>query len=199
MKNTTKNILTWIHDNLGEIHREVIQGTIYTMEMMGGLVCREYGFLIPSKVNAGLSFEEIAEQAVGDSGHGRHFWQIDDRSYPDFVNDTPQSDIIAYAKKAIEVLEEKRRFLDKKGWTQSKLGDELYLRAILASYNCGQGNVHKALKAGKDVDHHTYNGDYSAVVIEYTNIYKELYTPGRATAVNGEDKAVLPPPMKAIQ
>ena len=177
MKNTTKNILTWIHDNLGEIHREVTKDFIYTESWLAGIVCREVGFLIPRKVSAGQSFEYIAAHMTGDSGHGRSFYQVDDRSYPDFVSSTPLSNVKAYAKKAVECLEEKRKYLVSKGWTEDKLGDELIEGAITAAYNCGQGNVHKALSRGFDVDHYTFTQDYSKSVMEYRYLYFDIFAP----------------------
>ena len=181
MLNTTKNILSWIHDNLGDIHREVTKDFIYTEAWLAGIVCREVGFLIPRKVSAGQSFEYISGHMTGDSGHGRSFYQIDDRSYPQFVNDTPLSDVTAYAKKCVECLEEKRKYLVSRGWTENKLGDELFARAISAAYNCGQGNVHKALYAGLDVDHHTFTQDYSKCVMEYRYLYYDMFKPEDTT------------------
>ena len=111
---------------------------------------------------------------TGDSGHGRSFYQIDDRSYPDFVNHTPLSNVKAYAKKAVECLEEKRKYLVSKGWFDT-LEDAEFERAITASYNCGQGNVHKALSRGYDVDHYTFTQDYSKEVMEYRYLYFDLF------------------------
>lgn len=177
MRNTTKNILTWIHDNLGEIHREVTKDYIYTEAWLAGIVCREVGFLIPRKVSAGQSFEYIAAHMTGDSGHGRSFYQIDDRSYPDFVNSTPLSNVKAYAKKAVECLEEKRKYLVSKGWDEDKLGDETFERAITAAYNCGQGNVLKALSRGLNEDYYTFTQDYSKCVMEYRYLYYDMFAP----------------------
>ena len=39
------------------------------------------------------------------------------------------------------------------------------VRAAVAAYNCGQGNVARAIKDGFDVDHYTTGGDYSADVM----------------------------------
>lgn len=186
MKNTTRNILQWIHDNLGDIHRDVTKAYIYTEAWLAGIVCREVGFLIPRKVSAGQSFEYIAEHMKGDSGHGRSFYQIDDRSYPNFVNNTPQSDVLAYAKKAVECLEEKRKYLESKGWTIETLGDEAYERAITAAYNCGQGNVHKALTRGLSEDYYTFTQDYAKCVMEYRYMYYDMFAP-KDTALNDTD------------
>jgi soluble lytic murein transglycosylase-like protein len=39
------------------------------------------------------------------------------------------------------------------------------VRAAVAAYNCGQGNVNKAISDGYDVDHYTTGGDYSTDVM----------------------------------
>jgi hypothetical protein len=39
-------------------------------------------------------------------------------------------------------------------------------RAGIAAYNCGRGNVTKAIKAGYDVDHYTAGGNYSQDVLD---------------------------------
>jgi hypothetical protein len=67
--------------------------------------------------------------------HGFGFVQIDTGSYPDFINSTPLNDYKAYLRKSILVLEEKRRSIERAGFTEKKLGDENFIRAILASYN----------------------------------------------------------------
>lgn len=156
---------------------EVTKDYIYTEAWLAGIVCREVGFLIPRKVSAGQSFEYIASHMTGDSGHGRSFYQIDDRSYPDFVNSTPLSNVKAYAKKAVECLEEKRKYLVAKGWDEDKLGDEAFERAITAAYNCGQGNVHKALSRGLNEDYYTFTQDYSKCVMEYRYLYYDMFAP----------------------
>ena len=76
---------------------------------------------------------------MGDSGHGRSLWQIDDRSYPDFVDNHPLSDHRAYIIKCIEVLKEKEQSLIQAGFTREKLGDYNYEMAIMCAYNCGRG------------------------------------------------------------
>ncbi len=179
MKNARRNILAWIHENLGDIHREVAE-VIYknywvSMGLLAGIVCREYGFLIPRKVTAGQSPAYIFAHATGDGGHGRSIYQIDDRSFPVFVQETPLSDVKAYCIKAVEVLKEKERYLLSQGWTREKLGDETFERAVIAAYNCGQGNVNKALNRGLDVDRYTFGGDYSKDVQISRFLYWDLF------------------------
>jgi hypothetical protein len=177
--NTRKSILTWIHDNLGATHKEVAEvlyADYWVSEgLLGGIVCREYGFLIPKKVNQGKTFEQIIANAWGDGGHGASIYQIDDRSFPDFIKAHPLSDVRAYCIKAVEVLKEKERYLVSKGYTREKLGDETFERAVISAYNCGQGNVSKALARGLDVDRYTYGGDYSKDVQISRYLYWDLF------------------------
>jgi len=179
MKNTRANILNWIHDNLGDIHREVAE-VIYraywvSMGTLAGIVCREYGFLIPRKVTAGRTFEQIVSNAWGDGGHGASIYQIDDRSFPDFIQAHPLSDVKAYCIKAVEVLKEKEKYLVGKGFTRGILGNEKFERAVIAAYNCGQGNVSKALTRSLDVDRYTFGGDYSKDVTISRNLYWDMF------------------------
>ncbi len=179
MKNTRANILKWIYDNLGNIHNEVAEIIFkdywVSQGLLAGIVCREYGFLIPRKVTAGKTFEQIVSNAWGDGGHGASIYQIDDRSFPDFIKAHPLSDVKAYCIKAVEVLQDKERYLVSKGWTREKLGNETFERAVIAAYNCGQGNVSKALTRGLDVDRYTFGGDYSKDVTVSRNLYWDMF------------------------
>jgi len=179
MLNTTKNILTWIHENLGEIHLDVANNIFkdywITEAILAGIVCRETGFLIPKFVNRGYDFDTITSLMIGDGGHGRSYYQIDDRSYPDFVNSTPLSDVEAYCRKCIRVLQEKELSITHAGLTRESLGDELYEKAIIAAYNCGQGNVIKSLRLGMDVDSTTFSHDYAKSVMQYRYLYYDMF------------------------
>jgi len=195
MKNTKQEILTYLHDNLSELAQEVCNDIykdywITEALLAGGIPYREYGFLIPRKVNQGKTFMQIAGNAWGDSGHGASLWQIDDRSFPDFIKKHPLTDVKAYMIKAVEVLIDKEKYLLSKGWTRSKLGDELFERAVIAAYNCGQGNVHKALSKGLDPDRYTFGGDYSKDVTQARFLYYEMFEPQQAKAENGIDRYV---------
>ena len=189
MIKTEKDILTWIHDDLGGTIRELTSGefseTPYTEALIAALICRETGFLIKRYANKGMTLDEIAVRMKGDYGrrpgeaaaryHGYGFVQIDTGSYPDFINSTPLGNYKAYLRKAILVLEEKRKSIVSAGYTTEKLGEEYFLRAILAAYNSGQGNVIKSLKRDRDVDSTTYQFDYSKDVMRMRYVYGEMY------------------------
>ena len=186
---TEKDILIWIHDNLGsEIRKltdEKYKETLYTESLIAGLITRETGFLILRYANRGMNVNEIAARMKGDYGrrpgessaryHGFGFVQIDIHSYPELINSTPLEDYPAYLEKAILVLEEKRKSIERAGFTEESLGNEDFIRAILAAYNSGQGNVIRSLRRGRDVDTTTHQGDYSKDVMRLRYKYWEMF------------------------
>lgn len=110
----------------------------------------------------------------GDNGHGHGLMQIDDRSFPEFCASedwkSPAQNIMFGAR----VLDQKRRTIVR---LCIRDGIELTLpdleRAAIASYNAGEGNVFKSIKAGESVDFHTAHRNYSQSVLEYARAYKE--------------------------
>jgi len=186
---TETDILRWIHDNLGSEIRKLTddkyKDTLYTESLIAGLITRETGFLILRYANKGMNVNEIASRMKGDYGrrpgessaryHGFGFVQIDIHSYPDFINSTSLENYPAYLEKAIMVLEEKRKSIEHAGFTEASLGNEEFIRAILAAYNSGQGNVIRSLKRGRDVDATTHQGDYSKEVMKLRYKYWEMY------------------------
>ena len=56
----------------------------------------------------------------------------------------------------------------------NNLTDNNFLRAVVASYNTGEGNVKKSIINHSDVDFTTANHDYSADVLRMREIYKSL-------------------------
>jgi hypothetical protein len=46
------------------------------------------------------------------------------------------------------------------------------MRAMLAAYNCGCGNVLRALNAGLDVDYFTSHRDYSADTLNRAGFFQ---------------------------
>src|SRR5205814_5154441 len=131
--------------------------------------------------NQHLKADVIASLMKGDYGqrngdsekryHGYSFWQIDIGSYPEFIRSGDWKDPFKSAVKAVSVLEEKRKYFDEK---MPGLKDDKLNRAITAAYNCGQGNVFKALINFKDVDAYTFNHDYSKEVWRFRELYKAI-------------------------
>ncbi len=179
--------MVWIKENLGPVIREALReslGAPYTEDWLAAMAYREVHNVIERQLakNPKTTLEEMAPLMKGDYGlrpgekqkqyHGFGFWQIDTGSYKSFIDAGLWEDPLATAKKAILVLDEKSRYL----WPRvSKvLSSDTYNRAITAAYNCGQGNVAKAVKAGLPVDHYTHNKDYSKAVWTYRNYYRTL-------------------------
>lgn len=177
--NTSVQLLAWIKENLGKFMRDAVSGSSFSEDLLAGIAARETGFLIIRYFNQGFGFGDIAQRMKGDyrKSEGRYrgfgFWQIDIGSYPDFITSGKWKSPELTAKKAVSVLEEKKRYLESKGWGR-RLGPEEFERAVTAAYNCGQGNVDKALSRGLDVDSYTYSKDYSAEVFRYRKIYRKL-------------------------
>ncbi len=175
---TEKQILSWIKTNLSPIIDKAIKdsGTdLFTTDLLAAMAMREVNFLIAR--NSTKHFSVVCELMKGDYGqrpcekeksyHGFGFWQIDIGSFPEFVKSGDWKDPYKTCIKAISVLEGKRKYLE------SKL-PSVPLNAIVAAYNCGEGNVYRAIKNGKDVDIYTHNHDYSKEVFRYKEIYNTL-------------------------
>lgn len=181
--NNDSKMMQWIKDNLSSSIKTAIAGSIYTEDWLAGICARETGFLFVRYANQGMSFDEIAIRMIGDYSkrkndaekvyHGFGFWQIDIDSFPKFVNSGKWKNPLETAKMAVSVLNGKRDYLKSKGWDK-KLQPLMFQRAITAAYNCGEGNVHKALSNGLDVDHYTYSKDYSKEVFRYRGLYAKL-------------------------
>lgn len=167
-----QELIQLIHDNLKD-HVKPYLIEPYTLQWIVGLVTRECGWKVARELSKGKNISDILVNMKGDYSGGRYHgyspFQIDDRSYPDFIKSGKWKDLSLSAEKCIAVLEEKRKYLVSKGWDK-KLTKKEFHRAITAAYNCGQGNVHKALSRGKDVDTFTFNKDYSKEVFRYANL-----------------------------
>jgi hypothetical protein len=177
----------WIKKNLeADITAAIAQGRVkfpdhpYTVDWIAGIVMRETGDLIDRYATANTKVELIHTLMKGDysqrrgeaekSYHGFGYTQIDIASYPDFVKSGDWKNPLKCFVKSISVLEEKRAYLvDRVEYTQ-----DVFYRAITAAYNCGQGNVAKAYKEGWDVDVRTHQGNYSAEVFRFREIYRSL-------------------------
>lgn len=96
------------------------------------------------------SRETNLNNETGDGGHGRGIFQLDDRSHtiPDPFPVEEQAETAAHMLH---------------GLIEQWPGD---IRAAVASYNCGAGNVLDAQRAGLDVDYYTAGRDYGSDVLE---------------------------------
>jgi hypothetical protein len=178
-----QQMMKWIKENLGSIINQAIAGSMYSEDWLAGICARETGFLFTREARNGRTFDEISPLMIGDFSkrkgdtekvfHGFGFWQIDIGSFPDFVNSEKWKDPLATAKMAVSVLDGKKRFLLQKGWKE-KLSPTMWERAITAAYNCGEGNVNKALTNNLDVDRFTFAKDYSKEVFRYRSVYSRL-------------------------
>lgn len=186
---TTRRALYWIRKELGPVIRQALamnKDVIYTEDWLAGMAYREVGQLIHRYVQPGVPINIICSLMRGDYSkrendkegryHGYSFWQIDIDSYPEFIKSGDWKDPFRSCCKAIMVLEEKRSYLfgNNRHLDAGNYDLQTVHRAITAAYNCGQGNVEKALKNGLDVDRYTHNHDYSREVWRYREIYRSL-------------------------
>lgn len=183
---TEKQISFWIKSNLAPIIQKVLserKNTIYTEDWIGAMAHREVGFLINRYATQKKLFAEICELMKGDYSqrngetalqyHGFGFWQIDIKSFPEFIKSSDWKNPYLTCVKAISVLEGKRKYLETKSEFLS-LSEEEQHRAITAAYNTGEGNVFRSLVAKRDVDFTTANKDYSKGVWQFRELYRSI-------------------------
>lgn len=182
---TEINLSAWIQQNLGPIIKESISASghdlIFSPDLLGAMAQRETGFLMIRYItkNHAITPAELSQQMLGDWGqrpedtapryHGYGFWQIDIKSFPDFINSGHWRDPRLCCDMAIKVLAGKRQYLKDK---MPGLSGDGFERANVAAYNCGEGRVMKALIAHQDVDAYTFNKDYSREVWRFREMYK---------------------------
>lgn len=99
---------------------------------------------------------------VGDRGHGHGFFQWDDRSWKSWLKTNKWKSVRWAAHKCVDLLLSNHLYLKRKlpGRPES-----IYVMGAIAGYNCGVGNVRKALAKKLDVDAYTHGGDYSEDVL----------------------------------
>jgi hypothetical protein len=117
----------------------------------------------------GLLLKPRGSEGTGDHGHGRGLMQIDDRWHPEFCQSGNWKDPRKNILKAAEILSQYE------SWLVSNLhlsGDGL-LRATIASYNCGPGNVRRAVRDGLDIDYFTTGRDYSRDVLSRAGWFQQ--------------------------
>src|ERR1700760_96701 len=169
---TQTAVLHWIKTNLGAVIQQAIlafPGVIYSEDWLAAITMRETGILLYKYLPHEQEGTKISPLMIGDSGHGYGFTQIDNRSFPDFINSGDWEIPLNQYQQTIKILEDKRKYLEGKVPNTYDFD-----RVITASWNCGQGNELKAIEQGKDVDAYTFNRDYSKAVWEYRAIYKSL-------------------------
>lgn len=176
---TETDVLKWIRTNLGEIIRRSIVGTEYTEDLLAAMAWREVWPKIIKYHD--MPFVSACEMMKGDYSqregevekqyHGFGFWQIDKKSFPLFCDSGMWKDPSKCCLQAIKVLDQKRNYL--RTHLAGLQGDALD-RANVAAYNCGEGNVFKALSKGLDIDVYTHEHNYSKEVWRVRSLYKQL-------------------------
>ncbi|HLC15404.1 MAG TPA: peptidoglycan-binding protein [Thermodesulfovibrionia bacterium] len=99
-------------------------------------------------------------------GFGRGLMQIDYDAH-DFARGNDWKDPKKSLLFGMKVLTDNRNFIAKK----TSLQGEALLRAAVAAYNCGAGNVLKAIQKGRDVDFFTAGRDYSKDTLNRAGFY----------------------------
>ncbi len=212
---TEKKIIAEIYTALAGYINPVVEGTRYDSKWITALVNRECGWKVAREVEAGKSVIESLENMRGDyvksmGGYqGYSPFQIDIKSYPAFIQSGDWKDLGKAAAKCIDVLEEKRKSLEAYGYTEEKLGTNLFNRCITAAYNCGAGGVRRSMQASGNTnpDLRTYSSDYSKEVFRMIGVVwqvekemnPEIEVPEevQAEAIDGEDIEVSQEPKPA--
>src|SRR5262245_18033457 len=120
--------------------------------------------------NWGLGLSSRGPSGTGDRGHGRGLMQIDDRTWASWLYTHNWRDAATNIRKGCEILADNRRFFE----TRLAGAELLILRAAVAGYNAGPGNVLNDIRAGRDNDHHTAGGDYCKDVLNRAGWYQKL-------------------------
>lgn len=124
---------------------------------------------VPANVAAAIVSRETRGHPkffIGDNGHGCGPMQVDDRTAPELCSRYKAGDVDNHAmiNAGCKILREK---IDRLRPNQHILGVEAaLLKAAIAAYNCGEGNVARALANGADVDRYTTGQNYSWDVLQ---------------------------------
>jgi len=100
-------------------------------------------------------------------GYGRGLMQIDFDAH-EFARTGPWQDPDENIRYGCKVLADNRAFFERR----MNLAGPALVRAALAGYNCGPGNVVKALNAGLDVDYYTAHRDYSGDTLNRAGFFR---------------------------
>lgn len=115
----------------------------------------------------GLALSPPGASGTGDGGHGRGLMQIDDRAHSEWIATHRWQDPAINIDKGAEVLAA--------CFAAFPRGPDL---AAIAAYNCGPGNVRKAILSGHEPDWFTTGRDYGRDVQRRRDDFRA------ATAIN---------------
>lgn len=159
--------LKMARDLYGEFIRESAARHGHRPEVIAGIMMRE------TECGTSPFLDKPGPEGRGDSGHGHGLMQLDDRDRDNlsFINSGAWKD----PKKNIDFgcLKLRQKRLSLKIWFPGLEQEDLE-RASIAAYNCGQGNVAKSIREGKDFDYRTAHKNYSVNVLLFAQAYKEL-------------------------
>lgn len=157
-----------IRESYGDLISAAAERHGLRSEVVAGIVMRESG--------GGLSkwLDKPGPEGRGDGGHGHGLMQIDDRFFKDFCAGEHWKDPAGNIGFGAALLSSKRASL--MNWLI--LSKDAAERPAIAAYNCGEGNVRKAIDAGADVDLYTTGHDYSRAVLAYAEAYRGLAAAG---------------------
>jgi hypothetical protein len=167
---TELETLKFIKQTYGAMISEAALQYRHRPEVLAGIMMRESG--------GGTSplLDKPGPEGRGDGGHGHGLMQIDDRSFPTFCSinggelwKNPAININTGAW----ILSSKRIYIEHRLLSLGMRDDEIE-QASIAAYNCGEGNVVRAIQAGLGCDHYTAHGNYSADVLRLAEIYLGL-------------------------
>jgi hypothetical protein len=151
-----------------ELYRQYFQEAVDEYFPAGPFDLYDLAAICDRESAGGLTLTPKGPAGTGDGGHGRGLMQIDDRAYPDFCASDRWKDPRENIRYGAGILALKWKAL------QSK-------REAIAAYNCGVGNVRRAIREGQDIDRYTTFRNYSADVLK------------RAATFRGGDNAISSP------
>lgn len=192
-----RQMMIWIKKNVAPIVQKAIEETgekYFTEDDLCAICYREVNNLLFRFVPTNMQFEVLCSLMKGDYSkrdadkekiyHGFSFWQIDIGTNLDFIKSGEWKNPLKACKKALQILNGKKKVFD-----QLYSGEQLQ-RIIFASYNCGEGNVKKALRKSaegklfahnnepltfeKVCDYYTHERNYSQKVMQYKTTYKSI-------------------------
>jgi soluble lytic murein transglycosylase-like protein len=161
----------------GQFQNEINEITSRVYKPLIEDAARDFGFQ-PSLIaglgsresNWGLILSPPGSTGKGDRGHGHGLMQIDDGTFRTWIATGKWKDAKENIRKGCEILADNRRFFE------GMLGasGSLLVRATVAAYNAGPGNVKSAIRNGRDVDSVTTGRDYSKDVLNRAGWYQKF-------------------------